>query len=65
MKLPSEILVNLNIGLSRHKFPESLDWTQNNGKWVATDEGKSYTVVYDENLGYVIAERKSVGYSVS
>jgi len=64
MQLPDEILDNLNISLSRHKNPASLDWQQIRGEWVAHDGPHCYAIIHDTQLGYVVAEKKSCSYGV-
>lgn len=59
MKLPQDILSNLNLELSRHKNPASLDWQLVRGVWTASERSTTFKVVHDPKLGYVIAESKS------
>lgn len=60
MQLPSEILDNSNLSLSRHKDPAALDWQQIRGEWIASDGLRCYVIIHDEKLGYVIAEKHYV-----
>jgi hypothetical protein len=62
MQLPSEILSNLNFELSRFQQPELLDWQLERGSWTASVGDRQFSVVHDDRLGYVIAEKKSVSY---
>jgi len=62
MQLPSEILDNLNLSVSRHRHPENLDWTQAGECWTARDGDRIVTVVHSEKFGYVIAETKATTY---
>jgi hypothetical protein len=64
LKLPPDIIANLNRELSRHQRPEDLDWQLVNGKWTATEEARTFIVIHDETLGYVIAEQKSHSYEL-
>jgi hypothetical protein len=64
MQLPEDILSNLNRQLSRHPHPDALDWQRRNGKWTAWDGDRSFTLIHDEKLGYVVAEVKSVSCGV-
>lgn len=64
MRLPVEILDNLNMEMSRHKDPADLDWQQVRGEWRATDGSHCYVIIHDEKLGYVIAEKRSCSYAV-
>jgi len=54
MKLPPEILSQINIEASRHKNPERLDWNFAAGKYTAVEDGQTYVVMYSEKLGCVI-----------
>jgi hypothetical protein len=64
MQLPSEILDNLNLSVSRHKHPESLDWIQVGESWTAREGDQVFTVVHSERFGYVIAETKATSYGI-
>jgi len=64
MQLPSDILDNLNLSVSRHKHPEALDWTEVGGAWTAREGDRIFTLVHSEIFGYVIAETKSTSYGV-
>lgn len=64
MQLPSEILSNLNYGLSRFQQPEILDWRLERGNWIASAGDRRFIIVHDEKLGYVLAEMKSVSYGI-
>ena len=64
MQLPSDILDNLNLSVSRHKHPEALDWTEVGGAWTAREGDRTFTLVHSERFGYVIAETKSTSYDV-
>lgn len=63
MQLPDDILSGLDLTLSRHKNPASLDWHQVNGKWIATEGDRLYQVV-NYLGGYVIAETKSLDWGM-
>jgi len=62
MQLPSEILDDLNLSVSRHKHPEDLDWILVGGSWTAREGDRVFTVVHSEEFGYVIAEMKATTY---
>jgi hypothetical protein len=64
MKLPDEILSNLNRSLSRHQHPENLDWQMVRGSWTAMEEGRTFVVVDGGKIGYVIAEQRNVKYEL-
>lgn len=59
MQLPQNILSNLNLPLSRHKYPACLDWQLVRGTWTSTEGSRTFKVVHDPKLGYVIAEMKN------
>lgn len=64
MQLPSDILDNLNLPLSRHKDPAALDWQQLRGEWIAQGGPHCYVIIHDTALGYVVAEKCSCSYGV-
>jgi hypothetical protein len=64
LKLPDNILAELNLSLSRHQHPEDLDWQLERGKWTATAGSRKFVILHDEKLGYVIAEMKNVSYDI-
>jgi hypothetical protein len=64
LKLPDNILAELNLSLSRFQQPELLDWRLERGSWTASVGNRQFIVVHDEKLGYVIAEKKSTSYGM-
>jgi hypothetical protein len=59
MQLPKDILENLNLAISRHKDPASLDWQLIKGKWTAREGNRQFQIIHDEKFGCVIAETRS------
>jgi len=64
MQLPEDVLSNLNLSVSRHKNPTSLDWQLINGRWTVREGNRRFQIIHDEKFGYVVAETKAIGYSV-
>ncbi len=64
MKLPAEILENINLSVSRHSHPEDLDWSFVSGSWIASEGDRCFVVLHDTQFGYVVAEKKSVSYGL-
>jgi hypothetical protein len=64
MKLPDEIMNGLNLAVSRHKHPDTLDWQLIRGVWTAIEGDRCFTILSDSQFGYVIAQTKSVAYSI-
>ena len=64
-QLPQDITDKLNLKLSRHPDPLTLDWKWLRDRWVAyeTKTGRSFTIVAFEE-GYVVAETKTVSIGV-
>lgn len=58
MQLPQEILSNLNLSVSRHKDPASLDWVQVGDHYEATLGDQRFRTLYAPPHGFVIAEMK-------
>jgi hypothetical protein len=64
LRLPDDILAELNQSLSCFQQPELLDWRLERGSWTASAGDRHFIIIHDERLGYVIAEKKSVSYGV-
>jgi hypothetical protein len=64
LKLPAEILAGLNLSVSRHGHPEDLDWALVAGQWIALDNDRCFVILNDTQFGYVVAEKKSINYSL-
>ena len=64
MKLPAEILDNINHTVSRHDHPEDLDWSLVDGQWIASEGDRRFVIIHDTQFGYVVAEKRSINYSL-
>lgn len=64
MKLPDNILRDINLEVSRHNHPEDLDWSFIAGSWVASEGERCFVILHDTAFGYVIAEKKGAIYGL-
>lgn len=64
MQLAPDVLDRINLKVSRHKHPESLNWRKVNGKWQAQDGDRTFALIYAEGFGLVVSEIKTADYKI-